>query len=331
MSRSPAPPPNETGSSAYAASAFALDTHPSPPSRLEETHQAHTGWGAGETPAEEAPPALASLAPHTYERWRRESRARALALGAHLPPGVFFSHRTAAALWRLPISPPHVHPERLDVAAFDGRPGAPRAGLASRSLSPFLAAVTTRHGVQLTDPATTWALLTPLLGRLEAIALGDAILYEPRSPGARVPSAPPLATRQDLHAALALPYRRDRPRLREIYADLSPKAASPSESHLRVLFRHWGFPPPHLDHDVWGDNGELLGRSAFAFPAHRVAVEYHPTRRDDGAPQSACVAERAQLYGANGWRLLRVTAELLYLRPTTLRGMVSDALDASSP
>ncbi len=237
-----------------------------------------------------------------HERWRRESRARALALGAYLPPGAFFSHRTAAALWRLPISPPHAHPERLDVAAFDGRPGAPRAWLTSRSLSPFLAAVTTRHGVQLTDPATTWALLTPLLGRLEAIALGDAVLYEARSPGSRVPSAPPLASRQELHAALSLPYRRDRPRLREIYDDLSPKAASPSERHLRVLFHHWGFPPPQLDHDVWGDTGELLGRSAVAFPTHRVAVEYHPTRRDDGATQCTSVAEKSQLYVTNGWR-----------------------------
>ncbi|WP_125098425.1 hypothetical protein [Leucobacter chromiireducens] len=249
-----------------------------------------------------------------------------MALSAHIPPGAFFTHRTAATLWRLPVSPPEVHPDRLDLAAFGQRPGIPRAGIASRSLSPRLANVVTRHGTRLTDPASTWALLAPGLSRLEAIALGDAILHESRRPGTNELRSPPLATPDQLWAALAVPYRRYRPRLRALFAELSRHAASPPESHLRLLLRQWDFPAPSLDHDVWDPHGHLLGNSEIAFPDQRLALEYEGAHHFSLAKQYARDIEKAQLYAEHGWTILRVTAELLYRRPETLRQRIGTAL-----
>ncbi len=326
MSRSPIPLPPALGRTFSSGEARAHGVHSRRLDGPDVVRIARGLYARRFAVAPDPEPPLGGQPPHSDEIWRREVRARAEALGPMLPDEVFFSHRTAAALWGLPIGPPPVHPERLDASAFGRRPGLPRFGVAPRSVSPRLVAVTALRGVRLTDPATTWVQLAPTINRFEAIALGDAILHADRLPGTDELTAPPLATHSELSDAVRTPYRRGRAQLLALLPRLSAHAASPPESHLRALLEEWDFPQPWLDFDVRDGAGRLLGCSEIAYPEHRLALEYEGAHHFTLARQYARDVEKVQLYADAGWRVLRVTAELLYRRPQTLRTRLRAAL-----
>lgn len=264
---------------------------------------------------------------HEHERWRREVVARASVVAPLLHPGEFFSHRTAAALWGLPASPPRRDRNRLDVSRFREH-GSARSPLPLRfrRLVPRLVALTRLHGITLTDPATTWAQVAPTLTRDGAVALGDAVLWEPRYPGTTRLNRPALATLEDLSEVAHQRHRLGGPALRALLPLLSTRSASPPETHLRLRLLGWGAPPPTLDHDVLVPDGRLIGCSEIAFPEFKIALEYEGGHHFSQARQYARDIEKYQDYAENGWLVVRVTSQLLYREPDELRRRVFAAL-----
>lgn len=247
---------------------------------------------------------------HPAVVWREAQVASAAAFAHRLDASSFFTGRTAAALWRLPV-PPAESP-LIEVGTLIPARGFRRRDVVSRRYAARAVRVVSRNGLRLTDPATTWALVAPELKLHEAVALGDAAIHRPRYPGTSRLKRPPLATSDELLAAVAVPYRRQREALARLLPLLSSQSASPPETHLRLCLAEWGFPEPTLDYDVYDNAGRLLGCSEIAFPKFKIACEYEGDHHRVDRAQWNRDIEKYRDYAANGWEPIRVTARMLY-------------------
>jgi len=267
------------------------------------------------------------------EAVRRLSDAYAL----QPPAGVHLSHSTAAVRHGIPLparafpmrgSPSRPASERVQVEAAIASPGrAPRGPrVRGHQSHPVLEPVTLLDGVPLATPAATWASLAPRLGVDELIAVGDAIVRIPRIPGpvGRV-LRPPLATFDDLDAAIHAGRRTGIGKLREARTLIRIGAASPKETELRLaLTDGTALPTPMLDFDVYA-RGVFLGCSELAYPDHQVAVEYEGDYHRTDRRRWAKDIDKYEAYAAAGWRVVQITAEHLR-RPGEPARRVGDAL-----
>jgi hypothetical protein len=102
------------------------------------------------------------------------------------------------------------------------------------------------------------------------------------------------------------------------------RSESPQETRVRLLLVRSGLPAPVTQYVVRDERGRHLARVDFAWPSHRVAVEY------DGAwhaEPGQFARDRARLnrLQAAGWRVVFVTA--VDLRdPLALVARVAEAL-----
>lgn len=276
--------------------------------------------------------AQASDAPspqHLAETWRDEQRLNAEAIMRTLPAAAYFSRYTAAVLWGLPVPVRPHHRAALDVGMPSTGHWLTGPGLLGHRASTHLVTVTTHQGAPLSDPASTWAMLAPELSHRDAIALGDAVIRRDRIPGTQRLECAPLASLDDLAAAASARYRRGGVKLRVMLPLLSSHSASPPETHLRLLLQSWGLSGFALDFDVWDDDGRLAGCSEIAFPAHKLALEYEGRHHLLEPRQWNRDIEKYRRYAQLGWEVIRVTAELLYLRPLELRAQIVEALGRS--
>jgi G:T-mismatch repair DNA endonuclease (very short patch repair protein) len=111
-------------------------------------------------------------------------------------------------------------------------------------------------------------------------------------------------------AAADLPKGRGSKLARDVSRLADGLAGSPQETQLRLLMSRAGLPPPVAQYRVFDDDG-FVGRVDFAFPDHRIVVEY------DGlwhaAPgQFAKDRRRLNRLTAAGWRVVFVTAADLW-------------------
>lgn len=266
-----------------------------------------------------------SLDPRTGSaEWRRRQLRNAQTLAPFLPPGFFFCGRTAAVIWRLPV--PAARSEDLEVACFSPGRALRMRGVRGSRIDPRLAGITRRHGLPVTDAATTWCLLAPGLAVRDGVALGDAAIRRPRIPGTRRLEREPYATPEDLERATMVPFRRRRPALLGMLPLLSTQSASAPETHLRLMLQEWGLPELTLDFDVRGERGELLGCSEMVFREFRLACEYEGDHHRIETVQWNRDIQKYRDYARAGWDAIRVTSDLLYRRRNALRGQILDAL-----
>ncbi len=102
-------------------------------------------------------------------------------------------------------------------------------------------------------------------------------------------------------------------------------AGSPQETRLRVVLHDSPLPRPVAQFEV-RTAGRFLARVDFAWPEHRIALEY------EGAwhtTQIAADRRRIEALQAAGWRVLFVTAADLH-HPAALLARIAAALAASS-
>lgn len=327
MARSPHPLPNTLGSTFTATEARLAGVDAKRLKQSDVARLAHNVYCRSQViTVSKSPSVPGGVAPHPHEIWRRTQSVRATALAPLIGIGRFFSHHTAAALWELPITPPYDSSGLLDIASFKESRGRSSAGLRGRVLSSHLTGITTLRGIPLTDPATTWAQLAPGLERDDAVALGDAAIHMPRIGGTDRLERPPLAIIDELALAAHAPHRRGGRKLRTILPLLSPHAASPPESHLRLQLVAWGVPKPELDYDVRDTHGATIGTSEIAFPEFKLAMEYEGVHHFTSAQQSARDIEKYRRYTENGWEVLRVTGWLLYRNRPELRRQTFETL-----
>ncbi len=251
-------------------------------------------------------------------------RARALATIA--APDWFFSHTTAAVLWGLPVplrllraavGPARVGARRrtagIDVAVLTPGRASRAAGVRGHQLSAVLASVRTVHGLRVSSPATTWALLAAELTVDELIELGDAIVQIPRQGGMRRGGeSDALATIAQLVAAADAPYRRAAGKLRDALAEVRVGSSSVAETRIRRDCQRAGLPSPELDFDVFTAEGEAIGYTELAHPRYRLLIEYEGDHHRTDRAQWQRDVDKHTACAAAGWEVLRLTARHVY-------------------
>ena len=234
----------------------------------------------------------------------------------------YFSHQTAAALWGLPLPRWAASSTRLHVSV--PRPArAPRArGVLGHQADPRLVSVV-RHpsGVRVTSPASTWAQLATVLTETELVAVGDALVREPRRPGDR----PALATIAELGAMMIAGRRPGIRLLRQAHPRIRLRVDSPRESALRVLLVDAGLPEPEPGFAVIV-GGRTIAHVDLAYPRSRVALEYEGEHHRVDPDQWAYDIRRYDALTDAGWRVIRVTKTDLSARHAHLIRRVRAAL-----
>jgi hypothetical protein len=145
------------------------------------------------------------------------------------------------------LDPPRHHLRSADGLVVHRRDGAPLVEV---------------DGRRATSPAWTAVEVARGLRRPRALATLDAAL---RSNTCRRPEI--------WRAALEQAGRRGIVAVRDLIPIADPRAESPMESEARLAMIDGGLPMPELQYEVIDGNGELR-RLDFAWPDHRVAVEY---------------------------------------------------------
>lgn len=235
------------------------------------------------------------------------------ALGTRLTEHQFFSHRSAALLWRAPL--PHRYKPELHVSATVPL-GAPRIkGVIGHRLLPSRVQLREVAGLRLLSPASTFATLGELPLE-DLVILGDYFARRCRAGvGRKNVGKPALATVDEMGAAVSLGRWPGVPRLRSALSLVREDSWSPRESLTRLLLVRGGLPEPELNVDLFGRGGEFLACVDMAYRQYRVVIEYQ------GELHSASYAadiERIERLRAAGWVVIQVTKTLLAHSPTLL-------------
>lgn len=269
-----------------------------------------------------------AVAADPYARQAAARREGARIYWHRLRRGQFFSHETAAALWRAPV-PLLFHERRiaqptetpLHVSTLGDGPLVRTAGVTGHRARPLTTCLASIDGMPVSSPATTWASL----GRLpliDLVALGDYFCRAWRVGHGR-PSAgtPPLATPDDLRRAIAAGRRVGIRRLREAIDLVREDSWSPRESAVRCHLVLAGLPEPRLNHDVYS-HGRFIACVDLAYPERKVAIEYQSLIHAD---RYAADVERIAALRAAGWTVIEVTSSL-FAAPDVLVARVRAAL-----
>ena len=261
------------------------------------------------TPDDLRGPAWRRLFPDVHADARLEvtHALRARAAATVLLPHAVVSGCSAAVLWGLDdLAGPE---DDVEITVAPGRPRGAAPGVVVRRR-----ALPARHtrpvvGVRATAPETTAVELAARLPADEGVVLLDRFV------------AARLTTLTTLRIEAAELTGRGCRRARQAAVRADGLAGSPQETRLRLLLHRSALPRPVAQHVV-RQHDRFVARLDFAWPAHRVALEYegrwHTTR-------IAADRRRIEALQAAGWRVLFVTAADLH-SPGPLLARIAAAL-----
>ena len=117
--------------------------------------------------------------------------------------------------------------------------------------------------------------------------------------------------------------------MREVVALADGGAESPQESRTRLVLTDAGLRPTKTQIDVYGRFGDHVGRIDRGWPEWKVGVEYDGAQHWTNPVIRARDIDRQAELEALGWRLVRVSAEMLRYRPHTVASRTRDAIRAA--
>jgi hypothetical protein len=218
-------------------------------------------------------------------------RLRTQAAQQLLVPRSVVQGRSAAVWWGVPLAGVRDDVELLvQRGCRAGGAAGVRAGRAQ--LPPT--DVRLVRGVRVTSPLRT------ALDAARIRPLDDAVVALDRFVGAG------LVRLDDARAAARQLVGRDCRHVRSVLDLVDGLAGSPQETRLRLLLHRSPLPPPVAQFTVRDRHG-FVARVDFAWPAHRVAVEYDGLWHAE-AGQFAADRERLNRLREAGWRVVFVTA-----------------------
>lgn len=214
---------------------------------------------------------------------------------------------TAAQAYDLPVTP---DPEYHIIVPAGGVVPRRRPGLVPHEgLGPDEAWI--HNGLRVTKPERTFLDLASLVGRLDLIIVGDAMVRRG------------LTTVEGLQEA-TWEVRRRRGILlaREAASLVRARVDSPSETRVRIIMVDGGLPGPEINVDIFDEHGGWIGRPDLAYLLLKLAIQYEgDIHRLDRRRWRADVA-RDEVLLDHGWDVLRVTAHDLR-RPEALCRRIS--------
>lgn len=239
-----------------------------------------------------------------YRTAEAELFDRCLTVELLVPAGAFFTHRTAARLWPLPLpglandGPIHVgvmlpeHPPR-------------RAGVVGHAISDPAVFTVRRNDHLLIDPASLFCQLSAVLRVDDLVAVGDALVLTPRCPDDR-DDRPwlELAALQDRVERFR---GRGKARADQAVRLVRPGSESRPESLVRLAILDAGLPEPEVNVEVYTAGGVFVGRADLLYRRYRLAVEYDGDHHRVDATQYDRDTGRLDDFAAAGWRVVRIT------------------------
>lgn len=252
----------------------------------------------------------------------------------------FFVGVTAAVLWEAPLPGRLLRdgggvlqpfsPDRLEVGVHWPERAPRGRGVRGHSVRPHLVPVVTHpvSGLRVSSPAATWAMLgAVVLHPYDLVAVADHVVRIRRPPHTRPwqETASPLCTTVQLASALAAGRRVGAARSAAALARVRTGSDSRPETWTRLTLVDAGLPEPVLDYDVFDRVCGFVARVDMAYPLWRIAVEYDGHHHGIGE-QWECDVERHAALEAAGWRVIRVTATLLFQHPDDLVARVRAAI-----
>lgn len=226
------------------------------------------------------------------------------ALALVLPRGAFLSHLSAARLWPVPL--PEADPdEPLHVGVPPGSQPPHRRGVVGHHITDPHAYAVDRDGRLFIDPASMFCQLSRGLHLDDLVAVGDALILEPKFTRDVVDR--PWLSADDLAGRVAVFRGRGKARAEQAVALIRPGSESRMESLLRVAAGQAGLPAPEINADVHADDGTFLGCGDLVYRRRRVVAEYDGDHHRSNSRQYAKDVGRLERFGAHGWRVVRVT------------------------
>ena len=235
-------------------------------------------------------------------------RVRAAGASWKVLPGSVVAGRSAAVLWGLDVVGTD---DDVELAVPPGHNATTVRGVRVQRRSLAADAVTVRAGVRVTTPVQTALDLARHLPREDAVVHLDQLVGRGVVDLATVRAAADAATGPGCRRARVAVHLAD------------GLAESPQETRLRLLLRSSRLPRPVAQHPVRDRDG-FVARVDFAWPDHRLAVEYEG--RWHGERQNvARDRRRLNRLTAAGWTVVFVTAEDL-AEPVQLIARIAAAL-----
>lgn len=215
-----------------------------------------------------------------------------------LQPGQFFSHWTAAQLWLTPLPYGFDPTENLHVATRAPH-RAPRSRfITGHQVTDPLASVRPRFGLPTADPATTWLQLARTLDEANLVAVADHLALTPVFP--KPPEVRPYLTLEELRSRVAAYSGPGRRRAAAALERVRLGVESRPETLVRLMIVDAGLPEPEVNPEVWGPNGEWLGRGDMVYFRWKVLVEYDGDQhRTDTVQYEKDMARRERFRRAN--------------------------------
>lgn len=107
---------------------------------------------------------------------------------------------------------------------------------------------------------------------------------------------------------------------------------SPQETRTRLLLVKSGFPPPRTQIQVFNRYGDFIARIDMGWEDLKVGVEFDGAQHWLDARQRSHDIDRASELAAEGWVIVRVSADMLRYRAGTVVARVDEALrNAAKP
>lgn len=228
--------------------------------------------------------------------WEQAALAACLSAGA----GALLSHRSAAAVWGLDVTPePCIH---VTVPYERRSSRTTRAVVVHRSRALTAVDGTRRRGLPLTTVGRTLVDLAAVLDDAALAQVVDDVLCR------RLISPERLAAAVDRLGSGRRPARGLGSTTRRLRCLLEPwQAGAPlesiAESRVRRMIAAAGLPPAVAQHSVPG----ARARVDFAWPERKVALEVDGFRWHANPQAHARDSARANRLAAHGWTVVRVT------------------------
>jgi hypothetical protein len=268
---------------------------------------------------------VAEPEPLAFDREVHRAVMRRAGAYAHVMPAhAFFAGRTAAVVYKLPVS--HDPSGELWVAVHAPARALRAEGVHGMKVSPTLASVRAWDGLRVSSPASTWAMLSNELTVRELIIVGDAVVRIPRDGRGQAQPHRRLASIEQLRQAASAPWRRGRAALDEALESIRVGSMSPLETDFRLGAVAGGLPEPDLDVEVRDRHGRLLGISDAVYPQQRTVVEVEGDHHRATKAQWNRDIQKYAAYAAEGWEVLRLTAEHIRGPRREAPAMVRDVL-----
>jgi hypothetical protein len=234
-----------------------------------------------------------------------------------MAPSEFFSHRTAALIHEMWLPFEQADRLRLDVAVVPPARAPRDARVTGHHLVDRPGLVETADGLRVANAVETWCQLGTLLPVPDLVAAGDSLVRKDR-PGEDL--LPMLLAAADDH---------DRPcskRLREAASLIRRGVRSAQETKVRLLLVGGGLPEPEINGEIESGAGVFVAECDLVYRHAKVLVEYEGDHHRSDPKQWRKDIVRYERLQDLGWRVIRVTADDLWLRPHETIARVRAAL-----